>query len=523
MMNRLGTHVRRKITMQSSATLCYIPAMKFPTITAATLLLVLAIPTATLRAQSAPPQDSARNIAHQVAKVHAATASHAVPFHANWDSLAQYRTPDWFRDAKFGIFLHWGVYSVPAFANEWYSRNMYVPGNPAYEHQIATYGPQTKFGYKDFIPMFRAEHFDPDRLGRSLRHAPAPATLCLSPSTATASPCTPPTSLPGTPPPWDRTATLLANLPRRHVRADCASASPRMSPNTGGGTASAAPSTPMCEVRCLPTRNPSEAQLYGPAARHEPPGPRRRRSARPIPRNPTLAILSAGSRPIRHGSTTGSLGQQSSSISIIPTSSTSTGGSASPPISPHLSSSLPTTTTVPQNGTSNRSSRTKKRPCQPTPRPSTSSAVSSTRFASFPGRPTPPSPSTPGAMSSTMSTAPHNRSSINLIDTVSKNGNLLLNVGPKSDGTIPEEARTVLLQMGAWLKLNGEAIYGTRAIHCFRRRPHQGPRNSTAKNSDIQTYTAQDIRFTTSHDGSILYATALGWPIRWIPAHPHSL
>jgi alpha-L-fucosidase len=136
--------------------------MKSPIVTTAGLLFVLAIPTATLRAQSAPPQDSARNIAHQVAKVHAATASSAVPFHANWDSLAQYRTPEWFRDAKFGIFLHWGVYSVPAFANEWYPRNMYLPGNPAYEHQIATYGPQSKFGYKDFIPMFRAERFDPN-------------------------------------------------------------------------------------------------------------------------------------------------------------------------------------------------------------------------------------------------------------------------------------------------------------------------------------------------------------------------
>src|SRR3546814_16589586 len=85
-----------------------------------------------------------------------------LPFKSDWDSLREgYRTPDWFRDAKFGIFIHWGVYSVPAFANEWYSRNMYVPGNPAYEHHLKTYGPQSKFGYQDFIPMFKAEKFDP--------------------------------------------------------------------------------------------------------------------------------------------------------------------------------------------------------------------------------------------------------------------------------------------------------------------------------------------------------------------------
>jgi len=106
-------------------------------------------------------QDYSANIARQVAKVRAETAS-GVPFHPTWDSLAAYRTPDWFRDAKFGIFLHWGVYSVPAFGNEWYSRNMYIPDNAAYKHQVATYGPVDKFGYKDFIPQFKAERFDPN-------------------------------------------------------------------------------------------------------------------------------------------------------------------------------------------------------------------------------------------------------------------------------------------------------------------------------------------------------------------------
>ena len=84
------------------------------------------------------------------------------PFTADWDSLGRYRVPDWFRDAKFGIFIHWGVYSVPAFGNEWYSHNMYLEGNDAFKHHVATYGAQSKFGYKDFIPLFRAEHFDPD-------------------------------------------------------------------------------------------------------------------------------------------------------------------------------------------------------------------------------------------------------------------------------------------------------------------------------------------------------------------------
>jgi alpha-L-fucosidase len=82
-------------------------------------------------------------------------------FRADWESLQKYDVPEWYKDAKFGIFIHWGAYSVPAFGNEWYPRNMYVPGSPEYKHHLATYGPQDKFGYKDFIPMFKAEHFDP--------------------------------------------------------------------------------------------------------------------------------------------------------------------------------------------------------------------------------------------------------------------------------------------------------------------------------------------------------------------------
>ena len=83
------------------------------------------------------------------------------PYIDTWESLSQYRVPEWYMNLKFGIFIHWGVYSVPAFANEWYSRNMYCPGTREFEHHVKTWGPQKDFGYKDFIPLFRAEKFDP--------------------------------------------------------------------------------------------------------------------------------------------------------------------------------------------------------------------------------------------------------------------------------------------------------------------------------------------------------------------------
>ena len=82
-------------------------------------------------------------------------------FKDNWKSLANNKTPDWYYKGKFGIFIHWGVYSVPAFGSEWYSRNMYMKDRGyEYQYHIKTYGDPKDFGYKDFIPMFKAEKFD---------------------------------------------------------------------------------------------------------------------------------------------------------------------------------------------------------------------------------------------------------------------------------------------------------------------------------------------------------------------------
>lgn len=95
------------------------------------------------------------------------------PFTDSWDSLQHYQVPEWYRKAKFGIFIHWGVYSVPAFGSEWYSRNMYIQGSPEFEHHVKTYGPQKDFGYKDFIPMFDAPKFDPDAWADLFKNAGA--------------------------------------------------------------------------------------------------------------------------------------------------------------------------------------------------------------------------------------------------------------------------------------------------------------------------------------------------------------
>jgi alpha-L-fucosidase len=94
---------------------------------------------------------------------------------------------------------------------------------------------------------------------------------------------------------------------------------------------------------------------------------------------------------------------------------------------------------------------------------------------------------------------------------VSKNGNLLMNIGPRSDGTIPEEVQQVLLEVGSWLKVNGDAIYGTRNWRTYgegRTKVAAGSFHDT----DTTKYTPEDFRFTVK--GDALYAIGLAWPTK---------
>jgi len=97
------------------------------------------------------------------------------PYRPDWQSLTKHQNPEWLLDAKFGIYAHWGVYSVPAYKSEWYGKMMYDPDDRrgGYEHHRKTFGPQNKFGYKDFIPMFKAEKFDPDAWADLIRDSGA--------------------------------------------------------------------------------------------------------------------------------------------------------------------------------------------------------------------------------------------------------------------------------------------------------------------------------------------------------------
>jgi alpha-L-fucosidase len=115
-----------------------------------------------------------RGMALDQKKAHAASGSD--PFQPSWNSLRGIPVPQWLRDGKFGIYTHWGIYSVPAYGKNgtWYAHDIYTnPDSDDAKHHLATYGPLEKFGYKDFIPLFTGSHFDPEEWAELFKNAGA--------------------------------------------------------------------------------------------------------------------------------------------------------------------------------------------------------------------------------------------------------------------------------------------------------------------------------------------------------------
>jgi len=417
------------------------------------------------------------------------TVGHQGPFRPDWESLQKYEAPDWYKDAKFGIFIHWGVYSVPAFGNEWYPRNMYREGSEEYKHHIATYGPQDKFGYKDFIPMFKAEHFDPAAWAELFKKAGAKYVVPVAEHHDGFAMYDSGLS--------DWTAAKMG--PHRDTTGELAKAVRAVGLRFGVSSHRVEHNFYLGVGRTISSNvnDPQYAAFYGPAHTWL--------------ANPWGTPVSDDFTYVSSAWADDWLARGAELVEKY-----------HPDVlyfdwwigQPSIRANLTRFAAFYYNSSLKYGDRVGVINYKDYAMQEHSAVLDVERGQLGDTRPlywqtdTSVSNKSWGYIKDDTFKSPefvvHQ-----LIDIVSKNGNLLLNVGPRSDGTIPAEVQQVLLDVGAWLDINGEAIYGTRPWRIYG----EGPTKVTAgafHDVDTAKYTAEDYRFTTK--GDVLYAIGLAWP-----------
>jgi alpha-L-fucosidase len=411
------------------------------------------------------------------------------PYRADWESLKSYEAPEWYKNAKFGIFIHWGAYSVPAFGSEWYPRMMYVEGSPEYRHHIETYGKQDKVGYKDLIAMFKAEHFDPAAWAELFKKSGAKYVVPVAEHHDGF------TMYDSGLSDW----TVAKMGPRRDTSGELAKAVRAAGLHFGVSSHRVEHNFFMGPGRSIPSdvNDPQYAMLYGPAHNWvmNPWGTPLNndftyvsgawandwlaRSAELVEKyHPDIMYFDwwIGQPSIRSNLTRFAAFYYNSSLKL--------GGPVG--VINYKDYAMQEHSGVLDL---ERGQLGDIRPLYW----QTDTSVSNKSW---------------GYIENDTFKSPQFVVD-QLIDIVSKNGNLLMNVGPRSDGTIPEQVQQVLLDVGAWLSVNGEAIYDTRPWRTYG----EGPTKVTAgsfHDTDVANYKPEDFRFTTK--GDVLYVIGLAWP-----------
>ena len=407
------------------------------------------------------------------------------PYEATWESLAHAPVPDWFRREKLGIFIHWGVYSVPAKGNEWYSRNMYIQGSDEFAHHVKTWGSHNDFGYKDFIPLFKAEHFDPAAWMDLIQSTGAGYVLPVAEhhdgfqmyasdlSDWNAADMGPKRDVMG---------MLMAEAQKRNIQFCCSThraehwffmshgkefESDIHEPLVKGDFYW--PSMPECDhFDQFSNPAPSEEYLNDWLAR----------TAEIIVKyQPKLLyfdwwIQHSAFKPYlkKLAAFYYNCGKQWGQDVLI--------------CYKHDAMMFGTGIVDVERG---GLAEAKPYPWQ------TDTAVARNSWCH----------------TDSMNYKSSNEVIITLIDVVSKGGNLLLNFGPKADGTIPAGDEKILRELGAWMQVNGEAIRDSKCWRFYAEGPTKAVEGQFQDAKEIP-YTCQDYRFTTAHGA--IYAMCLKCP-----------
>jgi len=421
-------------------------------------------------------------------------------YEPNWNQIrSHYKCPEWFRDAKFGIFLHWGPYAVPAYMSEKYPKGIYAKGFKkggmnAYSYHREKYGEPSTFGYKDFIPLFKAEKFDAREWAALFKQAGARYVV-----------------------PVAEHHDGFAMYASQHTRWNVADMGPKKDTmrlladacRTQGmkfGASSHFALNRVYYYRKDPswdTNDPRFYDLYG----------------RPVEKDslPDQEFLDHW-----WDRTTDIIDQYEPDVMWFDFGLDKPGFESvhKKVLAYYYNKGLEW-----QKGVVFQDKNMKYHRF---PEDLIVLDIERGRMTDIHPRPWQTDTSIGKISWGYIDNEEYKTSDYlldELIDIVSKNGCLLLNIGPKADGTIPDEAKAILKDMGAWLKVNGEAIYGTRPWKTHGEGPTKvsAGHHSEKENADN---VAADIRFTSK--GDTLYATSLAWPEDGIfrikslaKGHPH--
>jgi len=391
-------------------------------------------------------------------------------YKADWDSLKRHNAaPEWFRDAKFGIYFHWGVYSVPAFGNEWYPRNMHIRKRREYKHHIDTYGEPNEFGYHDFAAMFKAEKFNADEWAELFKRAGARFAGPVAEHHDGFSM-------------WDSELTPwnAADMgPKRDIAGELAAAIRKRGMRFITSFHHARNRRWYPRVQGWPTTSdePKLQMLYGNMPEQQFNEMWLAKLTEVIDSyRPDLMWFDSRMDLIPDKYRTDFLAYYFNKAEEWDKEVVVT----------YKEQCLPREIGV-EDFEKGRMNRITEYAWLTDDTISLGSwgythnlKIKSTRYVL-------------GV----------------LIDIVSKNGQLLLNISPKADGSIPMNQRRVLLGIGEWLGINGEAIYGTRPFVVFGEGPTRLKTGGEFAREKL-LYKPADIRFTKK--GNFVYAIQLGWP-----------
>ncbi len=409
----------------------------------------------------------------------------------DYTSLSKHnRQPDWFQDAKLGIYFHWGVYSVPAFATEWYPRKMHFENDKVYQHHLKKYGHPSDFGYHDFVPMFKAENFNAEEWAELFKKAGAKFAGLVAEHhdgySMWASKITPWNTL-GTGPKRDILGELEKAIHGRDMKFITTFHHARnlqrhdSIPNKKGGRAFSNSHYPFIDGMPPTSNNTKLKYMYG-----------------NIPEEQWMEEVWMGKLKEVIDNYQPDIIWFDSWLDQIPEQNrrefasyylNEAGKLNKEVVIVRKQDDLPLDFSV-NDLEKSRMNQLGEQSWM------TDETIS---YGSW-------------CYTDKLRIKPTKDLIHVLVDIVSKNGVLLLNISPMANGTIPDDQRNVLHEIGEWLKINGEAIYKTRPWITFGEGPTKEPEGHFKNHNAFSklVYSNKDIRYTSNKN--TIYATFFGWP-----------